>query len=186
MTTVASLPAVETPQLIVREIESQDWEAFSHFMTAPRYQRHIAIKFKTEAEVRNFVVRSLNRQGDERRQVCHLAAEGKREGRAIGDGFLIVQRKGLIEIGWGVDPEHWGRRLGTEIARVLVALAFERLNAARIWAKVMSANEASLKVAGRAGLRHVQSHPDYPSGTGRFDPIDIFALTAKEYFELPY
>lgn len=186
MTTVAALPAVETPQLIVREIESQDWEAFSRYMTASRYQRFITIKLKSEAEVRTFVARSLNRQGDERRQICHLAAEGKREGCAIGDGFLIVQRKGLIEIGWGVDPNHWGRGLGSEISRVLVALAFERLNAVRIWAKVMSANEASLKVAKRAGLRHIQSHPDYPSGTGRFDPIDIFALTAKEYFELPY
>jgi len=186
MTTVASLPAIETPQLIVREIESRDWEAFSRYMTLPRYQRHITIKLKTEAEVRTFVARNLNRQGDDRRQICHLAAEGKKEGRAVGDGFLIVQRKGLIEVGWGVDPEHWGRGLGSEIARVLAALAFERLNAVRIWAKVMSANEASLKVAKRAGLRHIQSHPDYPSGTGRFDPIDIFALTTKEYFELPY
>ncbi len=186
MTTITRLPALETPQLILREIEVNDWEAFGEYMMLPSYHRFIALRFRTEDEVKAFVNRTVARQGDERRNVFHLAAEGLREGRALGDGFIIVQRKGLVEIGWGVDPEHWGRRIGTEIGRALLALAFERLNAKRVWAKIMTANGASLKVAEHIGMKHAENHPDYPAGSGRFEPVDIFALTAEAYYELPY
>jgi RimJ/RimL family protein N-acetyltransferase len=186
MTTVTILPAVETPQLVVREFELLDWEAFSDYMMSPSYQRFIALRFRTEAEVKAFVSRTVARQGDERRNVFHLAAEGLQEGRAIGDGFIIMQRRGIAEIGWGVGPEYWGRGLGTEIGRALLGLAFERLHASRVWAKIMSANGASLKLARRIGMRHIENHPGYPQGGGRFGPVDVFSMTEECYFDLPY
>jgi RimJ/RimL family protein N-acetyltransferase len=186
MTTLTVLPAVETPQLILREIEMRDARAFASFMTQEDYQRHIALRLADEAEVKAFVTRSVARQGDERRNVFHLAAEEKLSGEAVGDGFLILQRPGLIEIGWGVHPAMWSMGLGTEIGRALLGLAFERLKAERAWCKVMSANAASGRIARRIGLRHVQSHRDYPAGAGRFTAVDIFALTTLEYFDLAY
>jgi RimJ/RimL family protein N-acetyltransferase len=186
MKTLTWLPAVETPQLILREIEVLDWEAFGDYMMLPSYHRFIALRFRSQDEVKAFVTRTVARQGDERRNVFHLAAEGLREGRALGDGFIIVQRNRVMEIGWGVHPEHWGRGLGTEIGRALLALAFERLDAARVWAKVMSANGGSLNVARRIGMQHIEAHPDYPAGGGRFEPVDIFSMQSEAYFELPY
>ncbi|MBI3671866.1 MAG: GNAT family N-acetyltransferase [Rhizobiales bacterium] len=153
MTTLATLPAVETPHIVLREIEMRDCQAFTGFMTQETYQRHIALKLANEAEVKAFVQRSVARQGDERRNVFHLAA-------AMG--------------------------FGTEIGRALLGLAFERLKAERIWCKVMAENEASKKLARRIGLRHVQSHADYPAGAGRFAAVEVLALTAAEYFDLPY
>ena len=64
MTIVTILPAVETPSLILREIEARDWKAFSHFMTQSAYQRHIALRLRNEDEVKNFVTRQVARQGD--------------------------------------------------------------------------------------------------------------------------
>lgn len=186
MTLLTTLPAVESPQLVLREIELDDWEAFSDFMMSPSYHRYIALRFRTDDEIRAFVTRTVARQGDERRHVFHLAAEGLSEGRAIGDGFIIMQRRAVAEIGWGVHPDHWGRGLGTEIGRALLGLAFERLGAKRVWAKVMSANTASVKLARAIGMRLVHSHPDYPSGGGKFEPVDIFALNSAAYFDLPY
>lgn len=186
MATLTTLPAVETLQLVVREIELRDMDGFAGFMTQESYQRHIAMRLRDEAEVRAFVTRSVARQGDERRNVFHLAAEEKISGEAIGDGFIIVQNKSVVEIGWGVHPAMWGMGLGTEIGSSLLGLAFERLKAERVWAKTMQANAASERLARRIGLRHVQSHPGYPAGSGRFEPVNIFALTSAEYFELPY
>jgi len=186
MRTLTWLPAVETPALIVREIEPRDWRAFSGFMLAANYQRHIAMRLKDEDEVKAFVTRTVARQGDERRNVFHLAAEDKESGKAIGDGFIILQRKGLAEIGWGVNPRYWKKGLGSEIGRVLLGLAFERLAAGRVWCKVMTPNEASSKLARRIGLRHLRSHANYPAGGGRIEAVEIFALTAAEYFDQPY
>jgi RimJ/RimL family protein N-acetyltransferase len=186
MPTLTTLPAIETDHLILREIELRDTESFCGFMTQDAYQRHIAMRLKTDAEVKAFVVRSVARQGDERRNVFHLAAEEKFSGEAVGDGFIIVQSRTVVEIGWGVHPAMWGGGLGTEIGRALLALGFERLKADRVWCKVMQANAASDKLARRIGLRHVQSNPDYPAGGGRYEPVHVFAMTASEYFDQPY
>ena len=90
MTIVTILPAVETPSLIMREIEASDWKAFSHFMTQASYQRHIAMRLRNEDDVKNFVTRQVARQGDERRHIFHLAAEDKKRALAVGDGFIIL------------------------------------------------------------------------------------------------
>jgi RimJ/RimL family protein N-acetyltransferase len=186
MKTLTMLPAVESPHLVLREIELRDVKPFSGFMTQEPYQRHIALRLANDVEVRAFVTRSVARQGDERRNVFHLAAEEKSSGEAVGDGFIIVQRPHLLEIGWGVHPAMWAMGLGTEIGRALLGLAFERLKAQRVWCKAMTANEASGKIARRIGMRHVQSHSDYPAGGGKFAAVDIYALTTAEYFDLAY
>ncbi|MGE3831904.1 MAG: GNAT family N-acetyltransferase, partial [Parvibaculaceae bacterium] len=90
------------------------------------------------------------------------------------------------EIGWGVSPDHWRRGYGTEIGRALLGLAFERVSAARVWAKIMSANGPSLKLAHRIGLKHDRSYADYPAGHGKFTAVDIYALRAGDYFDAPY
>ena len=63
MRTLTWLPAVETKNLIVREIEPRDWRAFVSFMLVPSYQRHIAMRFKDEDEVKAFVTRTVARAG---------------------------------------------------------------------------------------------------------------------------
>lgn len=186
MSILTRLPAVETPGLVVREIEIRDSEAFSAFMTQDAYQRHIAMRLSNEAEVKAFVTRSVARQGDERRNVFHLAAEEKSSGEAVGDGFIILQRPKTLEIGWGVHPAMWRMGLGTEIGQALLGLAFERLMAERVWCKVMRPNLASARIARRIGMKHLKSHPDYPAGGGRMEAVEFYAMQADQYFELGY
>jgi ribosomal-protein-alanine N-acetyltransferase len=186
MTTLTRLPAVETASLILREIEPRDAESFQGFMMQETYQRHIAMRLSSEAEVRAFVSRSVARQGDDRRNVFHLAAEEKLSGEAIGDGFLILQRPKTLEIGWGLHPAMWRMGLGTEIGQALLGLAFERLKAEHVWCKIMTRNTASVKLARRIGLRHLQSHPDYPTGQGRHGAVEFYAMSAPEYFDMSY
>ena len=186
MNTLTTVPSVETRHLLVREIELRDVDAFCGFMMQEAYQRHIAMRLADESEVRAFVSRSVARQGDERRNVFHLAAEEKYSAEAVGNGFLIMQRPRVLEIGWGVHPAMWRMGFGTEIGRALLGLAFERLQADRVWCKVMSANSASARLAKRIGLKHVQSHADYPAGGGKLAAVDLYGLSAGDYFDLPY
>lgn len=186
MTTLTRLPAVETPSLVVREIEPRDSEPFCGFMMQENYQRHIAMRLSSEAEVKAFVNRSVARQDDERRNVFHLAAEEKHSGEAIGDGFLIVQRPKTLEIGWGLHPAMWRMGFGTEIGRALLGLAFERLKAERVWCKIMMRNTASVKLAARIGLKHLQSHPDYPTGQGGHGAVEFYAMSSSDYFDMGY
>jgi RimJ/RimL family protein N-acetyltransferase len=186
MKTLTRLPAIETPSLLLREIELRDAGPFCNFMAQPDYQRHIAMRLSGEAEVKAFVTRAVARQGEERRTVFHLAAEEKLSGEAIGDGFLILQRPKAVEIGWGLHPAMWRMGLGTEIGHALLALAFERLKASNVWCKVMNGNEASARLARRIGLRHLKSHPDYPTRPGQSGMVEFYAMSGSDYFELAY
>lgn len=186
MNILARLPTVETPSLLLREIELRDATSFCNFMMQETYQRHIALRLASEAEVRAFVTRAVARQSDERRSVFHLAAEEKLSGEAIGDGFLILQNPRAVEIGWGLHPAMWRMGLGTEIGHALLSLAFERLKADNVWCKVMAGNEASVRLARRIGLKHLKSHPDYPTMPGRSGTVEFYAMSASDFFELPY
>jgi [ribosomal protein S5]-alanine N-acetyltransferase len=186
MLTHSILTAVETPNLILREIEAQDSADLACFMTQSRYQRHIAHKLKDLDAVADFVRRQVLAQGDNRRRVFHLAAEERLSGEVVGDGFLISHQDHTFEMGWGLHPALWSLGYGSEIGRALLGVGFERLKAKTMWCKIMSQNTASVRLAMRIGMKHTSTHPDYPVGQGRFEPVDIYGMTAEQYFDLPY
>ncbi|MFO1033967.1 MAG: GNAT family N-acetyltransferase [Hyphomicrobiales bacterium] len=186
MTTIVSLPALETQSLILRELRLKDVRNLAGFMTQPRYQRHISHRLRDEAAVADFVRRQVAVQGDQRRQIFHLAAEEKMSGDAVGEGFIISHGNGEYEVGWGVHPAMWSMGLGTEIGRALLALCFERLRATAVWCKVMAPNTASATVARRIGMSLSGGQDDYPVGQGRTERVDIFRLAVASYFDLPY
>jgi RimJ/RimL family protein N-acetyltransferase len=186
MLTHSILTAIETPNLILREIEAQDSTDLAGFMTQQRYQRFIAHKLKDLDEVMDFVRRQVAVQGDSRRRVFHLAAEERMSAEVVGDGFLISHQDRTFEMGWGLHPALWSVGFGSEIGRALLGLGFERLKAESMWCKIMSQNTASVRLAMRVGMKHTSAHPDYSVGQGRFEPVDIYSMTAEQYFDLPY
>ncbi len=186
MTTLKSMTALETPHLVLREIVRSDVDELSAFMTQPRYHKHIAYRLRDGAMVKDFVRRQIAAQNDSRRHVFHLAAEEKFSTDVMGEGFIISHGDGSHEVGWGVHPAMWSMGMGTEIGRAILASAIEHLNATRVWSKVMVANVASAKLARRIGMAHVTSHENYALGNGRMGPVDIYAITAQDYFDLPY
>jgi [ribosomal protein S5]-alanine N-acetyltransferase len=186
MLTHSILTAIETPNLILREIEAHDSSDLAGFMTQQRYQRYIAHKLKDRDAVNDFVRRQVSVQGDAHRRVFHLAAEERLSAEVVGDGFLISHQDRAFEMGWGMHPALWSMGFGSEIGRALLGQGFERLRAKTMWCKIMAQNRASVRLALRIGMEHTGSHPDYPVGQGRFEPVDIYAMTAEQYFDLPY
>jgi ribosomal-protein-alanine N-acetyltransferase len=58
-----------------------------------------------------------------------------------------------VEVAYLLARDHWGRGLGSEAARAIVAYGFEHLPVPRLICLVDPGNEASLRVAGMAGFR---------------------------------
>jgi RimJ/RimL family protein N-acetyltransferase len=50
----------------------------------------------------------------------------------------------------------------------------------------MNGNEASARLARRIGLRHLKSHPDYPTRPGQSGMVEFYAMSGSDYFELAY
>jgi [ribosomal protein S5]-alanine N-acetyltransferase len=57
-----------------------------------------------------------------------------------------------VEVAYLLAKEHWGRGLGTEAARAILAYGFEELHLSRLICLIDPANEASVKVAVKIGM----------------------------------
>jgi RimJ/RimL family protein N-acetyltransferase len=57
------------------------------------------------------------------------------------------------EVGWWLSEAHWGRGVGSRIARTLVARAFEDPLITRVFAPVHAGNERSMATARSAGMQ---------------------------------
>ncbi len=70
-------------------------------------------------------------------------------------GTVEVRQKGdgVGELSWAVFPDHRQQRVATRAVRLLVDYCFTDLGLARVQAAVEPTNIASLRTAGRAGLR---------------------------------
>jgi RimJ/RimL family protein N-acetyltransferase len=70
-----------------------------------------------------------------------------------------------FELGYRLQPAHWGRGLATEGTQRLIEWAFADLGAERVWAQTMTLNVASRRVMERCGLRFVRTFfTDWPGG----------------------
>lgn len=189
MATLTLLPEIATPNLIVREMTMADASALAAYMIDPRYRRYLDLPrsaFRNEHGPLRLVVSACAEQRSPNRRHFLLAAEAADTGRVIGDGFIALTRNGMAEIGWGVDPRQWGRNLGVEIARAMTGLAIERLKAQVVVCKVMAPNDASRRVAERAGFSAMRPLPAYRTGDGRVIEVHRYRLSRESYFDQPY
>ncbi len=74
------------------------------------------------------------------------------------------------EISYILKKEEWGKGFATEIARCLVEFGFKELNLPEIFATIDDDNDASIKVAEKAGLKF--SHHEFDED-GRFSVYSI-------------
>jgi RimJ/RimL family protein N-acetyltransferase len=111
--------------------------------------------------------------------VCRRGAPG-----LIGEVVLRLRDAAArqAEIGWTFDPAHHGRGYATEAARALLALAFGTLGVHRVYARVDVDNAASVRVAGKLGMRReahlVENDVDPVRGWGS---EFIYAILDREF-----
>jgi RimJ/RimL family protein N-acetyltransferase len=78
-----------------------------------------------------------------------------------------------VEIGWHLNPDHWGHGYATEAARGALALAFGARRLDRVVAVVDPDNARSLAVCRRLGMAHIGQTGDYFGLT-----LELFELTS--------
>jgi ribosomal-protein-alanine N-acetyltransferase len=61
------------------------------------------------------------------------------------------------EISYEFRKEYWGRGLGTEVIRAVLAYAFSSLGLAELYAETQSANLASIRLLEKVGFQFLMS-----------------------------
>ena len=146
---------LETDRLILRELTPNDAEFIFELLNEPSFiqnigDRHIRTLDDAGAYIVNGPVASYAKNG------FGLYLVVLREtGESIGMCGLI-RRDGLedVDIGYALVPRFWSRGYAVEAARATKAYAKEVIGLKRIVAIVDPANEGSIRVLEKIGLRY--------------------------------
>lgn len=166
--------AINTPRLRLRPCREEDLSALHALWTEPEVRRYL-----------------WDGQVIPRARAMEILAKSEESFRSHGFGIwavFVVGEPGLagfaglrvvggteeVEILYGLHPRVWGLGLATEAADALIAHAFARAWAQRIWARADAPNEASVAVMKRLGMK------PFPS-PGSLVSLVSYAISASEY-----
>jgi RimJ/RimL family protein N-acetyltransferase len=164
MTPIATL---RTERLLLRPWRSSDRAQFAAINADPKVMEHFP-RTSTREETDNWVDKIVARMEQQGFGLWAVEVPG------VADfiGFIglnpadAVLGRPVLEIGWRLGAEHWGRGYATEGARASLAHAFDVLDRDEVVSFTTTANERSRHVMEKLGLVHRPEddfdHPGVP------------------------
>lgn len=176
---------LETPRLILREFVEDDWYAMAAHSRDPRQQRLYPDYEDVDQFVRDLVSMFVASQTESPRRKFQLAVTSREDGQFIGNCGIRVNNPELREanIGYGIDPDLWGRGYATEAATAIVTFGFEQLDMHRVWAECVADNTASARVLAKLGMRQEARFVEHQWYRERWWDTLIFAILDREWRE---
>lgn len=144
-----------TERLVLREFEEEDWMAVLAYQSNPLYLRYYTWTHRTEQDVRAFVQTFIAQGKKMPRTKFQLALTLAADGQLIGNAGIRMKTPDAREadMGYELDPRHWGCGYATEAADAILAFGFQQLRLHRIWAECIAENSASAHVLEKIGMR---------------------------------
>ena len=175
-----------TERLVLREFVESDWVATLAYQRDPRYLRYYPWHDRTEADARAFVNRFLQWQEEEPRRLVQLTIALQGDNTLIGN--CGIRRKPdndwEADIGYELDPRHWGKGYATESAKALVDYGFKELGLSRLSSWCIADNTPSVRVLERLGFRQEGRLRRNEFFKGRWWDTLLYALLRDEWESL--
>jgi hypothetical protein len=146
---------VQTPRLILRELELSDLAALTALRGDERVMRFSYAGPQTPRQVEEYLRQCIQRYNDWGYGLWAVTLTGP-AARFIGVCGLMrapFDDRWEPELGYRLAPDCWGRGYATEAAAAARDMAFERFGLRTLVALIDPANAASIRVAEKIGLR---------------------------------
>jgi RimJ/RimL family protein N-acetyltransferase len=145
---------IRTRRLLLRPYRAADVDAVYAYERLPETARYLSNEPMSRAEAESLVTRrigssTLGGVGESVNMVIELAQTGD----LVGDCALFWASPGQAEVGYVLNPAHYGHGYATEAVGALLRLGFEGLGLHRVAARCDARNTASARVMERAGMR---------------------------------
>jgi ribosomal-protein-alanine N-acetyltransferase len=172
-----------TERLILREFSASDWPAVLAYQSNPLYLRYYEWTSRTPGEVREFVQMFLAQQQEDPRRKFQLAIVLKATGQLIGNCGIRMRSADAhqADIGFELDPRHWGQGYATEAARAVVQFGFTRLRLHRISSWCIADNVGSARVLEKLGMRQEGRLRENEYFKGRWRDTLLYAILGYEW-----
>ena len=141
----------ETERLVIRRYTSSDGDNIFSLGGNEDVMRYIrATQTKEQSDV--FLVYNMNFY-KEQPMMGRWAVEEKATGKFVGSfAVIFIEGTKLIQLGYSLLPQEWGKGYATELTRAGLKYVFEVMKLPLIYAVTESANTASQKVLIKAGF----------------------------------
>ena len=173
----------ETERMRLRPYTDDDFDAFFDLHRREEVARYLPWHPRDVDAAREALARHQTLTIEVEGQGLTLAGLDKDTGRLVGDFVLILRsvehRRG--EVGYALHPDFAGRGLATEGARVMLDIAFHRLDLRRVIGRVDARNQASARVLAKLGLRHEAHLVQNQLFKGGWTDEDDFAILREEW-----
>ena len=170
------MPILETPRLILRPTEESDADAFARFSNEKEFQQYLAaVRSPEENGARVAKWAALNKAAPREQYIWTIL---KRD-----DNFIIgnirfwpeknskgVPLPGVVGLGYGLDPAHWGQGYMTEALKAVTAFAHDTLKLHRVEGAALEENPGSWKVMEKAGYQRESALRYRFYGHGKYWP----------------
>ena len=144
---------VHTARLNLREFVKSDFQAVHAYSSDPRVTRYLFFGPRDEDNTADYLEGLLASQRERPRSRFELAVEETASGRLIGACDLSFIERNVVDLGYMLAIDFWGKGFATEIALALVDAAFFDLRADRVISTVDINNGASIRVLEKIGMR---------------------------------
>lgn len=178
----------ETERLILRDWREEDWAKFWQGTNTPEVMRWLG-----------GVCDEAKRQAAQERLLSYKRDHGhtfwvvERKDDAEVLGFCGLKRSnqsggplGLMEAGWRLRQDVWGKGYAKEAAGASLDLAFDRFGTDEVVAFTVQGNTASWGLMLRLGMRRRE---DLDFANAEFDPdnpvIIVYAITSEQWESTP-
>ena len=167
---------VRTARLNLREFVATDFAAVHAYSSDPRVTRYLFFGPRDEDSTAEYLEELLASQREQPRTRFELAVEEIASGKLIGACDLSVIESNVVDLGYMLGVEQWGKGYATEIALALVDAAFFDLRALRVISTVDVNNAASIRVLEKIGMRWEAVYRKHRRAKNRWWDCHLFTL----------
>jgi ribosomal-protein-alanine N-acetyltransferase len=167
---------IRTARLNLREFVQSDFRAVYAYSSDSRVTRYLFFGPRDEDSTAEYLEGLLASQRERPRTRFELAVEEIESGRVIGACDLSFIERNVVDLGYMLGIENWGKGLATEIALALVDAAFFDLRADRVISTVDVNNSASIRVLEKIGMRWEAVFRKHRRAKNRWWDCHLFVL----------
>jgi [ribosomal protein S5]-alanine N-acetyltransferase len=165
-----------TARLNLREFVKSDFDAIYAYSSDPRVTRYLFFGPRDQDSTADYLEDLLASQVEVPRTRFELAVEEIESGRVIGACDLSLIERSVVDLGYMLGLQDWGKGYATEIALALVDAAFLDLRADRIISTVDVNNSASIRVLEKIGMRWEAVFRKHRRAKNRWWDCHLFVL----------
>jgi RimJ/RimL family protein N-acetyltransferase len=175
---------IRTERLLLRRYRESDLDRLAAIKALPEVARYLYGGPATREEVEQLLERRIaatHLEKDDDWVV--LAVERQEDGMLLGDVtiFLRSVEHRQAEVGWIFHPDAAGHGYATEASRALIHLAFDDLDAHRVFARTDARNHPSSALCRRLGMRQEAHFRESELFKGAWGDELVFAVLATEW-----